>query len=167
MPDPSDAESVESFCRHLAAAERELTDRYIDTIHDTLDKVVRSSQALQLKKLQAFHDRRVAESKKKIEVELKESNRCLDRRTASKDEISRLRREMSQVIIKDGVQHRERLTAQLEQAKESLSQQQKQVRQQAQDRRQTARRKLDTEQVVRATQLAAEWLYSSPEATSA
>ena len=31
-PDPADQEAVKAFCRQLAAAERELTDRYIDTV---------------------------------------------------------------------------------------------------------------------------------------
>ena len=42
-----------------------------------------------MKKLEAFHDQKVAESKKKIEADLKEASRRLDRKSVSKDERSR------------------------------------------------------------------------------
>ena len=58
-------------------------------IYDTLEKVVRSSQATQLKKLQSHHDRRVAESRKNLENELREANRELVKKGSSKDELSR------------------------------------------------------------------------------
>ena len=63
----------------------------VDTgqIHDTLEKVVCSSQAAQMKKLQSYHDRRVAESKKKLENEFREANKELVKKGSSKDELSR------------------------------------------------------------------------------
>ncbi|XP_043247599.1 1-phosphatidylinositol 4,5-bisphosphate phosphodiesterase classes I and II-like isoform X2 [Amphibalanus amphitrite] len=166
-PDPADQEAVKTFCRQVAAAERELTERYIDMIHDALDKVVRSAQAQQLKKLEVYYDQKVAESKKKIESELKDASKRLDRKSVSKDERSRLRREMSQVIVRDGVQHRERLNEQVQQAKQALSQQHNQVRQQALDRRQSWRQRLDAEQTARTDQLRTEWLDSRPETNAA
>ncbi|XP_043220977.1 1-phosphatidylinositol 4,5-bisphosphate phosphodiesterase classes I and II-like isoform X2 [Amphibalanus amphitrite] len=166
-PDPADQEAVKTFCRQVAAAERELTERYIDMIHDALDKVVRSAQAQQLKKLEVYYDQKVAESKKKIESELKDASKRLDRKSVSKDERSRLRREMSQVIVRDGVQHRERLNEQVQQAKQALSQQHNQVRQQALDRRQSWRQRLDAEQTARTDQLHTEWLDSRPETNAA
>ena len=50
---------------------------------------MRSAQAQQLKKLEAYHDQKVAESKKKIEIDLKEASKRLDRKSVSKDERSR------------------------------------------------------------------------------
>ena len=58
-------------------------------IHDALEKVVCSSQAAQIKKLQSYHDRRVNESKKKLENEFREANKELVKKGSSKDELSR------------------------------------------------------------------------------
>ena len=58
-------------------------------IHDALDRAVRCAQTQQVKKLEAFHEQRVAESKKKIEMDLKEASKRLYTKSVSKDERSR------------------------------------------------------------------------------
>ncbi|XP_037070480.1 LOW QUALITY PROTEIN: 1-phosphatidylinositol 4,5-bisphosphate phosphodiesterase classes I and II-like [Pollicipes pollicipes] len=161
VPDPADQTAMESFCSQLAASEKELRDRHIDLIYDALDKVVRTSQAAQRKNLQAYHERRVAECKKKIELDRKEASKELVKKGVSKDEMSRLRREMSQVIVKAGVQRRERLTELQQQDVQSLNQQHEQVLQQVQERRETAHQQLSSEQEARLGQLTREWVYTS------
>ncbi|XP_043222613.1 1-phosphatidylinositol 4,5-bisphosphate phosphodiesterase classes I and II-like isoform X2 [Amphibalanus amphitrite] len=152
-----DQNAIEACCSQLAAKERELRAQHIDLIHDTLEKVVRSSQAAQLKKLQSHHDRRVAESRKNLESELREANRELVKKGSSKDELSRLRREMSNVIIEAEVQRRSRLNDLLAQEMQALKQQHDQVRQQVQKRREEAHQQLAAEQETRLTELLREW----------
>ena len=50
---------------------------------------MRCAQTQQVKKLEAFHEQRVAESKKKIETDLKEASKRLYTKSVSKDERSR------------------------------------------------------------------------------
>lgn len=129
---------------HLIA-EKKLQEKYHDTIYAALDKAMRMSQAEQLKKLQTIHDKQVEDIKRKTEEQHREKRKGLGKTTVDKEELSRIKREISKQIVAEGIQERQKLTDIHEKKKTELEKQHEDVRTQFEEDKQKAKNNIDME----------------------
>ncbi|XP_063602433.1 1-phosphatidylinositol 4,5-bisphosphate phosphodiesterase classes I and II-like isoform X3 [Penaeus indicus] len=137
---------------HLIA-EKKLQEKYHDTIYAALDKAMKMSQAEQLKKLQTIHDKQVEDIKRRTEEQHREKRKGLGKTTVDKEELSRIKREISKQIVAEGIQERQKLTDIHEKKKTELEKQHEDVRAQFEDDKQKARNNIDMEYEEKRTKL--------------
>ncbi|XP_037772909.1 1-phosphatidylinositol 4,5-bisphosphate phosphodiesterase classes I and II-like isoform X6 [Penaeus monodon] len=129
---------------HLIA-EKKLQEKFHDTIYAALDKAMKMSQAEQLKKLQTIHDKQVEDIKRRTEEQHREKRKGLGKTTVDKEELSRIKREISKQIVAEGIQERQKLTDIHEKKKTELEKQHEDVRAQFEEDKQKARNNIDME----------------------
>ncbi|XP_042864146.1 1-phosphatidylinositol 4,5-bisphosphate phosphodiesterase classes I and II-like isoform X2 [Penaeus japonicus] len=129
---------------HLSA-EKKLQEKYHDSIYAALDKVMKMSQAEQLKKLQTIHDKQVEDIKRRTEEQHREKRKGLGKTTVDKEELSRIKREISKQIVAEGIQERQKLTDIHKKKKTELEKQHEDVRSQFEEEKQKARNNIDME----------------------
>ncbi|XP_047503009.1 1-phosphatidylinositol 4,5-bisphosphate phosphodiesterase classes I and II-like [Penaeus chinensis] len=137
---------------HLIA-EKKLQEKYHDTIYAALDKAMKMSQAEQLKKLQTIHDKQVEDIKRRTEEQHREKRKGLGKTTVDKEELSRIKREISKQIVAEGIQERQKLTDIHEKKKTELEKQHEDVRAQFEEDKQKARNNIDLEYEEKRTKL--------------
>lgn len=70
-------------------SECSITNSVIVQLYSALEKLLKASQAAQLKTLQVLHDRGVDELKKKQDENLREERKVLTKNTSDKQELER------------------------------------------------------------------------------
>lgn len=80
----SQSERLLAVCKEHVQQERELQEKYYESMYNTLEKIMKSSQSSQLKMLQTLYERETAEVKRKLqnmrhdEVKYMHSNICMN-----------------------------------------------------------------------------------------
>lgn len=64
----SQSERLITVCKEHVSQERELQEKYHESMFVTVDKVMKSSQSTQLKTLQALYERETADVKRKLQA---------------------------------------------------------------------------------------------------
>ena len=65
----SQSERLLSVCKEHLSQERELQEKYHESMFQTVDKVMKMSQSAQLKTLQMLYERETADIKKKLQAQ--------------------------------------------------------------------------------------------------
>lgn len=64
----SQSERLIAVCKEHVQQERELQEKYHESMFSTVDKVMKSSQSTQLKTLQSLYERETADVKRKLQA---------------------------------------------------------------------------------------------------
>ncbi|KAF4532691.1 hypothetical protein B566_EDAN002927 [Ephemera danica] len=124
----SSTERLLLLSRDHTTQERELQERYHETVFSTLEKVMRTSQAAQLKALQTLVERETAEVMRKLETVRRDEVKALSKIHKDKDEMVRIKREVASSMVEKGVQERTRLKELYRKKQEELERQHAEVR---------------------------------------
>nr|AUC64089.1 phospholipase C [Neogonodactylus oerstedii] len=131
---------------HLAQieAERKLQEKYHETIYLALEKSLKTSQAAQLKALQSYHDRRVEDSKRRMEEQHREERKNLIKNTSDKEELNRKKREIGKALVAKGTNERQRLTDMYEEKRTDLEKQHEEVRKKFEEEKTRAKDEIES-----------------------
>ncbi|CAB3385464.1 Hypothetical predicted protein [Cloeon dipterum] len=128
-PTESDPESrSKGLAREHLAQEKDLQEKYHETVFSTLEKVMKASQAAQLKMLASLVERETAEVMKKLESVRRDEVKALAKIHKDKDELVRIKREVASSIVEKGVSERVRLKEAYRKRQEDLERQHADVR---------------------------------------
>ncbi|XP_050520441.1 1-phosphatidylinositol 4,5-bisphosphate phosphodiesterase classes I and II [Daktulosphaira vitifoliae] len=108
--------------------EKMLQEKYHDIIFSTLEKVMRTSQSNQIKMLRVLLDKETAGVMKKLQDRRKHEIKSLAKIHKDKDEIGRMKREVSSSMVEKGVNERLRLAQLYEKKTEELEKQHEEIR---------------------------------------
>ncbi|KAF2361492.1 Phospholipase C phosphatidylinositol-specific Y domain [Trinorchestia longiramus] len=131
--------ALHAMLRQQLDHERRMQDKHHEALYVALEKLLKLSQAAQLKNLQNLHDRGVEDLKKRQDEFLRDHRKSLTKTTSDKQELERKKREMRQGLVVKGIQERQRLTDLYEKKKEELEKKQEDVRKKFEEEREKAR----------------------------
>ncbi|XP_059470873.1 1-phosphatidylinositol 4,5-bisphosphate phosphodiesterase classes I and II [Neocloeon triangulifer] len=128
-PTETDPESrAKNLAREHLALEKDLQEKYNEAVFSTLEKVMKTSQAAQLKLLASLVERETAEVMKKLESVRRDEVKALAKIHKDKDELVRIKREVASSIVEKGVSERVRLKEAYRKRQEDLERQHAEVR---------------------------------------
>uniref|UniRef100_A0A2S2Q4C5 1-phosphatidylinositol 4,5-bisphosphate phosphodiesterase n=1 Tax=Sipha flava TaxID=143950 RepID=A0A2S2Q4C5_9HEMI len=125
----SQSERLLAIEKKYVIEERETSKKYHDIVFSSLEKVMRSSQTNQMKMLQVLLDKETAEVMKKLQDRRRHDMKSLAKIHKDKDEIGRIKREVSSSMVEKGVNERVRLYQIYEKKTEELEKQHEEIRQ--------------------------------------
>lgn len=129
----SQSERLLSACREHVNQERDIREKYMESIFATVEKLMKASQAHQIKVLRAVQERETADMMRKLQATRREEVKALSKVHKDKDEMVRIKREVDSAMVEKGVRERERLTSLYERKRGDLERQHEQVRQSLED----------------------------------
>lgn len=129
----SQSERLLSACREHVSQERDIREKYMESIFTTVEKLMKASQAQQIKVLRAVQERETADMMRKLQATRREEVKALSKVHKDKDEMVRIKREVDSAMVEKGVRERERLTSLYERKRGDLERQHEQVRQSLED----------------------------------
>ncbi|VVC28951.1 C2 domain,PH domain-like,PLC-like phosphodiesterase, TIM beta/alpha-barrel [Cinara cedri] len=103
--------------------ERDLQEKYHEIVFSSLEKAMRLSQSNQMKMLRVLLDRETADVMKKLQDRRRHEMKSLAKIHKDKDEIGRIKREVSSSMVEKGVNERVRLAQIYEKKTEELKKQ--------------------------------------------
>ncbi|KAI5745124.1 hypothetical protein M8J76_008422 [Diaphorina citri] len=127
----SQSERLLAVQKEHLAQEKDLQEKYHETIFLNLEKAMKTSQSNQMKTLRVLLEKETEEVMKRLQTKRREDvKKLLDKTThREKDELVRMKREIASAMVEKGVQERVRLTQIYEKKKEELERQHAHVRQ--------------------------------------
>ncbi|XP_067142019.1 1-phosphatidylinositol 4,5-bisphosphate phosphodiesterase classes I and II-like isoform X3 [Centruroides vittatus] len=158
-------QNVLSLKKELYKAELELQEKYHEPLYSAIEKAMQLSQAAQFEQLQNLHDKVVNDLKKRMENQTKEQMLTLSRKHKDKNELARVKRELHQKLIEQGVSERQKLTDLLNKGKLELEKQHEEVKRSFDEDKIKAYAKLQEDFEQRCLQLTREY-EKSPVSTS-
>ena len=114
--------------RDYVLQEKELREKYHETIYSTVEKIMKTSQSNQMKMLKMQLDRDTAELMRRLESDRREEVKALAKKHRDRDELVRVKREVDRGVVDRGVTEREKLEQAYEHRKEELHRQHEAVR---------------------------------------
>lgn len=124
----SHSERLLAVCKDHLTQERELQEKYHELMFSTAEKVLRTSQADQLKLLQVLLERDTHEVMRKLQTLRREEVKSLSKVHRDKDEMVRMKREVASAMVDRGVLERTRLEELYQKRREDLEHQHELVR---------------------------------------
>ncbi|XP_029160084.1 1-phosphatidylinositol 4,5-bisphosphate phosphodiesterase classes I and II isoform X2 [Nylanderia fulva] len=131
----SQSERFLAICKVHVQQERELQEKYYDSLFTTVEKVMRASQANQLKMLQVLLDRETADVKRKLQATRQGEVKQLAKVHKDKAELERIKREVAKSTVEKAVNECTRLTKIFDKKRTELERQHEEVRQRLEDER--------------------------------
>lgn len=125
----SQSERLLAIGKEHVLQERDLREKYHEIVFSSLEKVMRSSQSNQMKMLRVLLDKETAEVMKKLQDRRRHEMKSLAKIHKDKDEIGRIKREVSSSMVEKGVNERVRLAQIYEKKTEELEKQHEEIRQ--------------------------------------
>ncbi|KAL1463083.1 hypothetical protein WDU94_014872, partial [Cyamophila willieti] len=127
----SQSERLLALQKEHLAQEKDLQEKYHESIFLNLEKVMKNSQSNQTKTLRVLLEKETEEVMKRLQTKRREDVKKLVDKTThrEKDELVRMKREIASAMVEKGVQERVRLTQIYEKKKEELERQLAHVRQ--------------------------------------
>ncbi|XP_058792167.1 1-phosphatidylinositol 4,5-bisphosphate phosphodiesterase classes I and II isoform X2 [Phymastichus coffea] len=141
----SQSERLLAVCREHVQQERELQEKYYESMFNTLDKIMKSSQSSQLKTLQALYERETVDVKRKLQAMRHEEVKQLAKVHKDKAEFDRMKREVAKSTVEKGVNECTRLTKIYEKKRVELEKQHEEVRQKLEEEKIKVRAALQAE----------------------
>lgn len=124
-----------AICKAHVQQERELQEKYYESLFATVEKVMRASQSNQLKTLQALLDRETADVKRKLQATRQGEVKQLAKVHKDKAELERIKREVAKSTVEKGVNECTRLTKIYDKKRADLERQHEEVRQRLEEER--------------------------------
>ncbi|XP_014229604.1 1-phosphatidylinositol 4,5-bisphosphate phosphodiesterase classes I and II isoform X1 [Trichogramma pretiosum] len=141
----SQSERLLAVCKEHVLQERELQEKYHESMFSTVDKVMKSSQSSQLKALQTLYERETADVKRKLAAKRHDEVKKLAKIHKDKAELDRMKREVAKSTVEKGVNECTRLTKIYDRKRMELEKQHEEVRQRFDDEKAKVRAALQTE----------------------
>ncbi|XP_022179419.1 1-phosphatidylinositol 4,5-bisphosphate phosphodiesterase classes I and II [Myzus persicae] len=138
----SQSERLLAIGKEHVVQERDLREKYHEIVFSSLEKVMRSSQSNQMKMLRVLLDKETAEVMKKLQDRRRHEMKSLAKIHKDKDEIGRIKREVSSSMVEKGVNERVRLAQIYEKKTEELEKQHEEIRQNFNDLKKKAKAEL-------------------------
>lgn len=124
----SQSERLLAVCKVHMQQERELQEKYHDSVFATVEKVMQASQSNQLKTLKVLLDRETADVKRKLQASRHGEVKQLAKVHKDKAELDRMKREVAKSTVEKGVNECTRLTKIYEKKRTELERQHEEVR---------------------------------------
>ncbi|XP_055712184.1 1-phosphatidylinositol 4,5-bisphosphate phosphodiesterase classes I and II isoform X1 [Phlebotomus papatasi] len=124
----SHSERLLAVCREYATAYREIQEKYHEIIYSTAEKVLRNSQANQMKRLRTLLEKETSEVMRKLQMDRRNEVKALALVHRDRDELVRMKREVASSLVGRGVTERVRLTQAFEKRRDELQRQHDAVR---------------------------------------
>ncbi|XP_076296651.1 phospholipase C at 21C isoform X1 [Lasioglossum baleicum] len=131
----SQSERLLAVCKAHVQQERELQEKYYDSVFATVEKVMKTSQSTQLKTLKVLHDRETEDVMRKLQATRHGEVKQLAKVHKDKAELDRMKREVAKMTVEKGVNERSRLKEIYEKKKAELERQHEEVRQRLEEER--------------------------------
>ncbi|XP_078036358.1 phospholipase C at 21C isoform X2 [Augochlora pura] len=131
----SQSERLLAVCKAHVQQERELQEKYYDSLFATVDKVMKNSQTNQLKTLRVLFERETSEVKKKLQASRQGEVKQLAKVHKDKAELNRMKREVANLTVEKGVHECIRLKEIYEKKRTELERQHEEVRQRLEEER--------------------------------
>ncbi|XP_043266529.1 1-phosphatidylinositol 4,5-bisphosphate phosphodiesterase classes I and II isoform X2 [Venturia canescens] len=125
----SQSERLLAVCKEHVLQERELEEKYHESVYTTLEKVMRTSQSDQLKTLRVLLERQKADVMRKLQAMRHGEVKQLSKEHRDKAELDRMKREVDKISIEKGVNECTRLTQIYDKKRLELERQHEDVRQ--------------------------------------
>ncbi|XP_017877981.1 1-phosphatidylinositol 4,5-bisphosphate phosphodiesterase classes I and II isoform X2 [Ceratina calcarata] len=125
----SQSERLLAVCKAHVQQERELQEKYYDSLFVTVEKVMKSSQSNQLKTLRVLLERETADVMRKLQATRHGEVKQLAKVHKDKAELDRMKREVAKSTVEKGVNECTRLTKIYEKKRAELERQHEEVRQ--------------------------------------
>ncbi|XP_037908044.1 1-phosphatidylinositol 4,5-bisphosphate phosphodiesterase classes I and II [Hermetia illucens] len=141
----SQSERLIAVCREYSQAYREIQEKYHEIIYSTAEKVLRNSQASQMKQLKASLDKVTSEVMQQLQITRRNEVKNLASVHRDRDELVRMKREVASSVVERGVAERVRLKQAYDKKTEELQRQHDLVRAALTEHRNKARLILEKE----------------------
>ncbi|XP_065158334.1 1-phosphatidylinositol 4,5-bisphosphate phosphodiesterase classes I and II [Atheta coriaria] len=141
----SQSERLLAANRDFVTQEKELREKYHDLIYNTADKIMKDSQANQIKILTTQFERETVETMRRLQANRKEEVKALSKIHRDRDELVRVKREVNSAVVDRGVIERERLARLFEQKRDDITRQHEHVKNALQEHRTKAKQALNKE----------------------
>ncbi|XP_067622681.1 1-phosphatidylinositol 4,5-bisphosphate phosphodiesterase classes I and II isoform X4 [Eurosta solidaginis] len=132
-------------CREYSTQYRDIQEKYHEIIYSSADKVLRNSQANQMKQLKASLDRVTSEVMHQLQEARRTEVKNLSAVHRDRDELVRMKREVASSVVERGVAERVRLKQTYDKRTDELQKQHETVRNALADHRTKARQILEKE----------------------
>ncbi|KAK2580689.1 hypothetical protein KPH14_007786 [Odynerus spinipes] len=141
----SQSERLLAVCKVHMQQERELQEKYHESVFATIEKVMQASQSNQLKTLRVLLERETADVKRKLQASRHGEVKQLAKVHKDKAELDRMKREVAKSTVEKGVNECTRLTKIYEKKRAQLEKQHEEVRQRLEEERAKAKANLQAE----------------------
>ncbi|XP_016837746.1 1-phosphatidylinositol 4,5-bisphosphate phosphodiesterase classes I and II isoform X1 [Nasonia vitripennis] len=141
----SQSERLLAVCKEHVLQERELQEKYHESMFTTVDKVMKSSQSSQMKTLQVLYERETADVKRKLQSMRHDEVKQLAKVHKDKAEFDRMKREVAKSTVEKGVNECTRLTKMYEKKRMELEKQHEDVRHKFEEEKARVRAALQAE----------------------
>lgn len=125
----SQSERLLAVCKAHVQQERELQEKYYDSLFMTVEKVMKTSQSNQLKTLRVLLERETADVMRKLQATRHGEVKQLAKVHKDKAELDRMKREVAKSTVEKGVNECTRLAKIYEKKRMELERQHEEVRQ--------------------------------------
>ncbi|XP_039949093.1 1-phosphatidylinositol 4,5-bisphosphate phosphodiesterase classes I and II isoform X2 [Bactrocera neohumeralis] len=141
----SQQERLLASCRDYSTQYRDIQEKYYEIIYALADKVLRNSQANQMKQLKASLDRVTSEVMHQLQEARRTEVKNLSSVHRDRDELVRMKREVASSVVERGVAERVRLKQTYDKRTDDLQKQHESVRNALTEHRNKARQILEKE----------------------
>lgn len=124
----SHSERLLTISKEHVQQERELREKYHDSIYNTAEKVIQASQNSQLKALRVQFERETSDVMRKLQDERRDEVKALAKKHRNREELGRVKREVAKGVVEKGVAERVKLGQNYELKREELQKQHESVR---------------------------------------
>ncbi|XP_012152849.1 phospholipase C at 21C isoform X2 [Megachile rotundata] len=131
----SQSERFLAVCKAHVQQERELQEKYYESLFTTVEKVMKNSQSNQLKTLRVLLERETADVMRKLQATRHGEVKQLAKVHKDKAELDRMKREVAKSTVEKGVNECTRLTKIYEKRRAELERQHEEVRQRLEEER--------------------------------
>ncbi|XP_031845635.1 phospholipase C at 21C isoform X2 [Nomia melanderi] len=131
----SQSERLLAVCKAHVQQERELQEKYYESLFATVEKVMKNSQSNQLKTMRVLFEREIADVMRKLQANRHGEVKQLAKVHKDKAELDRMKREVAKSTVEKGVNECTRLTKIYEKRKTELVRQHEEVRQRLDEER--------------------------------
>ncbi|KOC63504.1 1-phosphatidylinositol 4,5-bisphosphate phosphodiesterase classes I and II [Habropoda laboriosa] len=131
----SQSERLLAVCKAHVQQERELQEKYYESLFVTVEKVMKTSQSNQLKTLRVLLERETADVMRKLQAKRHGEVKQLAKVHKDKAELDRMKREVAKSTVEKGVNECTRLTKIYEKKRADLERQHEEVRQRLDEER--------------------------------
>ncbi|KAL2751268.1 hypothetical protein V1477_000426 [Vespula maculifrons] len=141
----SQSERLLAVCKAHVLQERELQEKYHESVFATVEKVMRTSQSNQLKTLKVLQERETADVMRKLQASRHGEVKQLAKVHKDKAELDRMKREVAKSTVEKGVNECTRLKKIYEKKRAELERQHEEVRQRLEEERANIKAALQAE----------------------
>ncbi|KAF7386291.1 hypothetical protein HZH68_013423 [Vespula germanica] len=141
----SQSERLLAVCKVHMQQERELQEKYHESVFATVEKVMRTSQSNQLKTLKVLQERETADVMRKLQASRHGEVKQLAKVHKDKAELDRMKREVAKSTVEKGVNECTRLKKIYEKKRAELERQHEEVRQRLEEERANIKAALQAE----------------------